>query len=168
MNKYQYIIDEVNKIIEAYDTTDPISIAEGLGIIVKYSPISAKGYYFANSKIKLITLQKNMISALTRSVLAHEIGHDRLHSEKGQEVTFIDDGINLNNCRTDLEANIFASVLLIRDDEIRDCIFIKRYDIYQIGAYFDVDPNLVALYLDKIADFKDQLREIEYNLDFLE
>lgn len=168
MNKYQYIIDKANEIIEECGTRDPFKIAKYLNISVKFLPMEAKGFYYADPNIKLVTLQENMLSALTRSVMAHEVGHDVLHGEEGQEVVFIDDGINLNNIRTDIEANLFASALLIPADELKELIFTNQYDIYQIAGCFDVDPNLVAFNINKLVDYKDKLREIEYNSDFLE
>lgn len=115
-------IDIAEKVIELtkkYNTRDPFSLADSLGIDVDCADLgSLKGFYIVYSDNRFVVLNSSLTEPLSRVILAHEIGHDILHREFAQngglkESTFFD-----MKSRPEMEANVFAANLLITDKEV--------------------------------------------------
>ena len=113
------IYELTNELTKKYRTRDPFSLAESLGIDVDCADLgSLKGFYIVYSRNRFVVLNKSLTESLSRIILAHEIGHDRLHrsiAENGglKESSFFD-----MKSKPEMEANVFAANLLITDKEV--------------------------------------------------
>ena len=107
------------ELTKKYKTRDPFSLADSLGIDVDCADLgSLKGFYIVYNKNRFVVLNTSLTESLSRVILAHEIGHDRLHraiAENGglKEASFFD-----MKSRPEMEANVFAANLLITDKEV--------------------------------------------------
>ena len=125
--KIEYIIDQVKKTVKKYDETDPIRLADAMKIIVSYKPMGTdegciKGFFVIAKRIKHITINSDLPEELQKVILAHEIGHAVLHKEDAQVAAFHElmlfDGVD----HKEYEANIFASELLLSNEDVMDAI----------------------------------------------
>lgn len=113
------IYEITNELCKKHKTRDPFFLADSLGIDVDCADLgSLKGFYIVYNKNRFVVLNVNLTEALSRIILAHEIGHDRLHrsiAENGglKEASFFD-----MKSKPEMEANIFAANLLITDKEV--------------------------------------------------
>lgn len=73
-------------------------------------------------RIKHITINSDLPEELQKVILAHEIGHAVLHKEDAQVAAFHElmlfDGVD----HKEYEANIFASELLLSNEDVMDAI----------------------------------------------
>ena len=120
MSAIGYITKAVETLSRKYRTRDPYELCDALGISIREKDLGkeVKAYYCYYSRIRSIVLNARVSEIVKRILVAHELGHDRLHKElallKGfQEVELFDMMIP-----TEYEANIFAAELLIDDDEL--------------------------------------------------
>ena len=111
-----------NRLVRNYDTRDPYKICDEIGVRIRLKDLGTdiKAYYFYQSRIRNIVLNNRVSETVRRILVAHELGHDRLHKEiallKGfQEIDLFDAAQP-----TEYEANIFAAELLIDDDELAE------------------------------------------------
>ncbi len=115
------IFDLTNELVKKYKTRDPFSLADCLGIDVDCADLgSLKGFYIVYSKNRFVVLNTSLTESLSRIILAHEIGHDRLHraiAKNGglKESSFFD-----MKSKPEMEANVFAANLLITDNNVID------------------------------------------------
>jgi len=124
MSSFDYITREIQLLTMKYDTRDPYEICDGLDVKIRLKNLGKdiKAYYFYQSRIRNIVLNCNVSEPIRRILVAHELGHDRLHQEiamlKGfQEIEMFDMAIP-----TEYEANIFAAELLIDDEELLELL----------------------------------------------
>ncbi len=113
------IYEITNVLCKKYKTRDPFILADLLGIDVDCADLgNLKGFYIVYNRNRFVVLNVNLTETLSRIILAHEIGHDRLHrtiAENGglKEASFFD-----MKSKPEMEANIFAANLLITDKEV--------------------------------------------------
>lgn len=114
----------VKNLVNRHQTRDPRRIANNLNIHVKYLPYeNTKGYFIKIKGNKFIIINSTLDETTQQIVLAHELGHALLHSnktnflkfEKGISLTQDEDLFN-SNCIYENQANKFAAELLIHDD----------------------------------------------------
>lgn len=114
----------VKNLVTKCGTRDPRRIAKYLDIHVKYLPYeNTKGYFIKVKGNKFIIINSTLDDTTQQIVLAHELGHALLHSnkknflkyEKGISLTQDEDLFN-SNCIYENQANKFAAELLIHDD----------------------------------------------------
>ena len=124
MSKFDYITEVAEKLTRKQKTRDPYELCDALGIRVRYKDLGndIKAYYFYHSRIRNIVLNTRISEAVQRILVAHELGHDRLHMDiamlKGfQEVELFDMALP-----TEFEANLFAAEILIDDDELLELL----------------------------------------------
>ncbi|MEE1115126.1 MAG: ImmA/IrrE family metallo-endopeptidase [Eubacterium sp.] len=134
---------EVRKLSPAHDL---LQTAEELGIDVVFSDRYTEllGMYTCRWRHRFIFLNDRMDEEMTRMVLAHEIGHDRLHRPLAangllQEFTLF----NMKD-KTEYEANAFAAHLLLDDKDVLDRIY-AGYDVSEIARDLHVDINLLLI-----------------------
>ena len=76
------IYEQVRKDILKTKSTDPRELAEALGIRVRYRILGElKGLYCCIDRCRYILINQELCDEEIRMVLAHEIGHDRLHQK---------------------------------------------------------------------------------------
>ena len=112
------IRDTVHRLTKKYQTRDPYELAESLGIITLFVPLSraVRGFYQLSNRIQIIYINSNLPEEIRRIVLAHEIGHAVLH--RSVNTFFMDHHTFLITDRYETEANRFAADLLISDNDV--------------------------------------------------
>ena len=159
MNAEQ-IYDIVQNIMNKSKETDPFRIAESLGIYIRYDELGKLlGMYTIMHNCRFIIINRNLPYIWKRIVCAHELGHDTLHrriamSRALQEFGYID-----LTSKPEYEANMFASELLINDDEVLT-LFQEQRDYWHIAADLNIEPNFLALKLRNM-----NMRGIDINCD---
>ncbi len=115
------IVRSVAKLKAKCGETDPFALCSFLGIPVCFSPMgngndAIKGFFVKSSRIKVITVNSDLPYMIQRIITAHELGHAMLHADSGihafHELALFDE-----SSRCEKEANLFASELLISDDD---------------------------------------------------
>lgn len=101
-----------------FNTRNPFEIADHLGILYQIGNIGCSGCYMFLKNHRYIFLNQNLSEYETRLVMAHELGHAIMHRK--ENCYFIRNKTLLLNSKIEIEANIFASELLIPDDIIRE------------------------------------------------
>lgn len=108
----------VLNLITKYRTRNPFKLAESLGIIVKFVDLGeVRGLFKKILKNKYIFINSNLSEFDQRIVCCHELGHAILHSSSEYQF-LIDNTSLLRKSKLEDEANLFASYLLIPDDEV--------------------------------------------------
>lgn len=118
----EQISDAAKQLKRTYDETDPERLALQMGIIVSKASMGlyegcCKGFFIIYKRMKHITINSDLPDILQKVVMAHELGHCVLHSGTSSaafhEVTLFDDVD-----RNEYEANVFASELLLSDEDV--------------------------------------------------
>lgn len=113
---------QIKRIVSYYykkfNTRNPFEIADHLGILYQIGNIGCSGCYMFLKNHRYIFLNQNLSEYETRLVMAHELGHAIMHRK--ENCYFIRNKTLLLNSKIEIEANIFASELLITDDIIRE------------------------------------------------
>ena len=120
MSSIDYVAGVAETLTRKYETRNPYKICEELGVRIRLKDLGTdiKAYYFYHSRIRNIVVNSRVSETIRRILVAHELGHDRLHQDiamlKGfQEIELFDIAQP-----TEYEANIFAAELLIDDAEL--------------------------------------------------
>ena len=165
----EYIAEKGAKLVQRFGTRDPFKIAKELGIKVMFVDDfeKLKGVYRVIKRNRWIFINSNLSEWMQRVVCAHEIGHDQLHRAYAKGDGLLEFVIYDMNTRPEYEANVFASQILLPDDEVLEHIH-NGYDSQQIACMMHSDINLVALKVSTLNylggyDF----RPVEHNSTFL-
>ena len=128
---------------------NPYDIAEGLGIklIQNFDFKKLYGMYTVIKRKRIIILNGNLEPGLKKTVLAHELGHDRLHKELAANRVVHDIMLYDMSLRPEYEANMFAAELLITDDDIFELMRDYGYSAEQTGARLGLSADLVTIKL---------------------
>ncbi|MDR0944460.1 MAG: ImmA/IrrE family metallo-endopeptidase [Ruminococcus sp.] len=166
--EFQRIVEKSRRLVQRYKTRDPFEIARELGIHVRFSKefTTLKGMYVIIMGNRFIIVNGKLDEQTLKLVVAHEIGHDRLHRELAKKSAISDLSLYKKDCRPEYEANLFAAELLIDTDALLELIY-DGYECEEAAKILETDVNLLSL---KIAALKYQgidLREQEYNSKFL-
>ena len=117
------ILEEVDKLTRKYKTRDPFEIAKGLNIDIIYHDLgNLKGYYYYQSRMKYIVINKNISEDLKPVICAHELGHDRLHLHFAKNFAIREFGLFDMSSKPEREANLFAAELLIDESKLMELI----------------------------------------------
>lgn len=108
----------VLNLIAKYRTRNPFKLTKSLGIIVKFADLGeVRGLFKKILRNKYIFINSNLSEFDQRIVCCHELGHAILHSSSEYQF-LIDNTSLLRRSKLEDEANLFASYLLISDDEV--------------------------------------------------
>lgn len=143
---------KLKETIRRYGTRDPFEIARARGIQVRYLPMQVqKGFSVGVLKNYFIYINENLSEQMQRTSCAHELAHVLLHKN------YLDESPRLMNMsrfemssQTEYEADLFAALLLIEDDELIACLR-QGMDIASAASCLNVNVNHVAL---KLAEMK--------------
>ena len=109
----------VRKLIKKYGTSDPYQLVKELNVILLYVPLkSVNGFYNYYKRNHLIYLSDTLSEVECRRVLAHELGHLILHCKVNAIALSTHTSLGVE--RYENEADMFASELLISDEDILD------------------------------------------------
>ena len=125
--KIEYIANQVRETVKKYDETDPVRLAKAMNIYLRFdhlgtAPGCIKGFFAIISRIKHITINYDLPEELQKVILAHEIGHVVLHKKEAQMSAFHELELFDNVDQKEYEANIFASELLLSNEDVMDAI----------------------------------------------
>ena len=113
----------------------------------------------------IILVNSNQVPVRQRFSIAHELGHYFLHSSDNTAKQVHIDKVryyrnNKSSLGTDdreIEANIFASELLIPSDELKNILSSGKYDIYDdkcidgLATKFNVSSAALSVKIEKLA-----------------
>lgn len=151
----KWIYDRVQALVDKYQTRDPEELAARLNIKIKYMADTERllGMYKVLLKNRYIFLPGN-IGHLKNTVLAHELGHDQLHRDYCKEGAGFHESKLFNPTNQyEIEANIFAAHLLIRDEDIYEYLREGLTD-RDLALKLGVDINLLNLKISEMAKLK--------------
>lgn len=131
----------VKKLIKTHNTTNPSELAELLDIgIIEHDLKTAYGMYKLVNRNKFIFINIRLDDITKRFVIAHELGHAILH-RKSPGFYFKNHTL-IDTCVFENEANIFASELLIDNNELLE-VLNYGWTIPQLASYFNVTSDLI-------------------------
>ncbi len=134
-----YTIKVVEDLKKKYKTSDPLELVDCLGITLIITSLgSISGMYKYIKRNKTIFLNNKLNEYERRFVLAHEISHAVMHTKSS---CFFTNTLN-NKLKMEYQANMFAAELLIDLKNI-DTIYLEKYSIKQLAAYFNVPVELI-------------------------
>ena len=143
--RIDYIIENVNALVEKCGTRDPQEICRQMQIYIHYHDLQQKlkGYYFYHSRIHNIVIDSNIIDVFHNVLIAHELGHYRLHQDiammKGfQEVDVLQER---KDTPTEYEANLFAAELLLEDDAVLELL--QEHTFFETAGILHVPAALL-------------------------
>lgn len=138
----QDIRKKVQYYVKKYETNDPFKLAKYLGVLVQFGNIDFEGCYMFLKNHRYIFLNQNLEENELRFVMAHELGHALLHRKIN--CYFIKNQTLLLNSKIEIEANKFATELLIPEDKL---IEYKEFTISQLATLFGYNEELIKLRL---------------------
>lgn len=120
------------------------------------------GYYTVLLNCEYISINPNCTAAQRISALAHELGHtlfDRKHASSGQafQDTYF---YSLDNSKAERRANIFASELLLSDDDILKPIGYYEFNADRIHLEANMPSHASAAY--RAMKYQELLQEFLY------
>lgn len=145
MSSIDYIASVADKLVTKYDTRNPYKICDELGIHIHLKDLGRdiKAYYFYQSRIRNIVVNNRVSDVIRRILVAHELGHDRLHKDiamlKGfQEIELFDMAQP-----TEYEANLFAAELLIDDAELLERLNDEQASFFSVARELRIPADLL-------------------------
>ena len=127
------IIETAEKVLEEYGGRNIFETAENSGAKVWFRQLGGlKGFYIYENGSRYIVINSDLDKVMQKVVCAHEFGHDILHRELSvggirENTLFLDTN------KTEREANIFASSVLISDEEILEQVS-YQFDIESVSS----------------------------------
>lgn len=121
------IVQEVSRLKKKYAESDPSQLARDMKIMVAYEPMGVydgccKGFFLVHSRIRHITVNSDLPEQLQKVILSHELGHAVLHAHSGSMAAFHEMTLFDTADQKEYEANLFASELLLTDQEVLDLL----------------------------------------------
>ncbi|MFM1582357.1 ImmA/IrrE family metallo-endopeptidase [Helcococcus ovis] len=147
-----WIYNKANRLVKKYGTRNPEILIKELNIKLYYMGATSRllGMYRIILKNRFIFIPNNL-GTLTKTVLAHELGHDQLHRKECEKgASFHESSVFNFTSKYELEANIFAAHLLISDEDIYS-MFKYRENEYNVASELGVDINLLNLKISEMA-----------------
>ena len=144
MTSSKRIADIASRIVKKYETRDPFKMAKlcGVELIIKDLG-SLKGFYKVVYDTPFIFLNSSLSQSEARLVCAHELGHHALHRAAAR-VGFEEFSLFSETSRREYEANLFAAVLLICDEDVTELLECG-YTTAQIAAALGIDERIAEL-----------------------
>ena len=114
MATIDYIVRVTQKLVTKHQTRNPYEICDSLGIRISLKDIDAnlKAYYCCQARVRNIVLNNSVPEIDQRILVAHELGHDRLHKKLALLQGFQEAEMFIKTLPTEYEANLFAAELL--------------------------------------------------------
>ncbi|MGC7872588.1 ImmA/IrrE family metallo-endopeptidase [Desulfosporosinus sp. SYSU MS00001] len=117
----------IHTLIRKYKTNTPFTIAEHLGVHIRYADLGehTRGIYYSKLRRRFIVINSSLNNHWQRFICAHELAHDRLH--RGLNRFFIDEYSFLNADKFESQANKFAVQLLLFNGDINSGETIEQF-----------------------------------------
>ena len=137
------IKQKADSLARKYRTRNPFEILQGLNAILVFAPlIDTRAFYQYFQRNNIIYIDENLPRHEQAFECAHEMGHMFLH--KKANTIFMDTRTELNTCRYEREADLFAMSLLVSDDMIAEY---QQCSIDQISRALGYETRLIKLRL---------------------
>jgi Zn-dependent peptidase ImmA (M78 family) len=119
-----HISRTVDRLTKKYQTRDPYELCTALGVRIRIMDLGTniKAYYFYHSQIRNIVLNSRVTPPVRNILVAHELGHDRLHKKIAMQKGFQELELFNQTLPCEYEANIFAAELMVPDRQLLDLI----------------------------------------------
>lgn len=142
------IIEEIQKLKQKFDTSDPFELIRDLNINlwIRNGLGNLKGFYYMTHHQHYIVINADLNDRDRLMVAAHELGHDRFHQHLAKVSPLKDFMLYDMTSRTEHQANVFASELLIADKDIEECIA-ENMDYFNLCSTVGFNPQLVTFKL---------------------
>lgn len=130
-------------IVKKYHTRNPFEIIKEKNVILVYAPlVDVRGFYQYFQRNHLIYIDENLSEHEKKFVCAHELGHMLMH--KKANAVYMDTKTCFNTNKYEIEANTFASNLLIPDE-----VILENYNLTteQLSRLLGYEQALVELRL---------------------
>ena len=143
----KFITGVVSDLKRTYGTSNPYELCSVLGIILLYHSMgtlsdSCKGFYFTHLGVNTITINSDLPEIIQKVILAHELGHAKLHGNGKGEAQFHEFALFDEVSRKEYEANIFAAELLLEDSEVLELLN-EEGSFFQAAAKLNVPPEIL-------------------------
>ena len=131
----------VDNLCRKYKTRNPYELINAMGIILQYGENMEKvrGFYLYANRIKLICVGNGLPEHIERFVISHELGHAVMH--KQSSAPFLQSTF-LSLDRMEIEANKFATELVIPDEEIMEH---WEYTIDEWAMFYGLPREVIEL-----------------------
>ena len=131
----------VDNLCRKYKTRNPYELIDAMGIILQYGENMEKvrGFYLYANRIKLICVGNGLPEHIERFVISHELGHAVMH--KQSSAPFLQSTF-LSLDRMEIEANKFATELVIPDEEIMEH---WEYTIDEWAMFYGLPREVISL-----------------------
>lgn len=131
----------VDNLCRKYKTRNPYELIDAMGIILQYgeSMEKVRGFYLYANRIKLICVGNGLPEHIERFVISHELGHAVMH--KQSSAPFLQSTF-LSLDRMEIEANKFATELVIPDEEIMEH---WEYTIDEWAMFYGLPREVIEL-----------------------
>jgi len=108
----------IHTLTRKYKTNNPFTIAEHLGIHIRFADLGehTRGIYYSKLRRRFIVINSRLDSHWQRFICAHELAHDRLH--RGLNRFFLDKYSFSNANKYERQANQFAVQLILINTNI--------------------------------------------------
>ena len=137
------IKQKADSLARKYKTRNPFEILQGLNAILVFAPlIDTRAFYQYFQRNNIIYINENLPRHEQAFECAHEMGHMFLH--KKTNTIFMDTRTELNTCRYEREADLFAMSELVSDDMIAEY---QQFSIDQISRALGYEKRLIELRL---------------------
>ena len=131
----------VDNLCRKYKTRNPYELIDAMGIILQYGEDMEKvrGFYLYANRIKLICVGNGLPEHIEKFVISHELGHAVMH--KQSSAPFLQSTF-LSLDRMEIEANKFATELVIPDEEIMEH---WEYTIDEWAMFYGLPREVIEL-----------------------
>ncbi len=156
MNRILQIKHLADDLMEKHGTCNPFELAEGMGVQVVSCPEfqNLEGMYKVILGKRFVFLNGNLKRRRARQILAHELGHDVLHREMGEDSIVQDTFLVDMTLKPEYEANLFAAQILLPDLEVKKLLE-EGNSTSQIAQRLKVEEAFVNL---KLQILKEEMR----------
>lgn len=157
-----YICREVAKLKRKYGEDDPFKLVKAMGIFVLFEPMGCrmedcKGFFLAQSRKKIITINGDLPESLQRIICIHEVGHAVLHAKQSGVCAFHDFSLFEGTSRAEYESNVFSADYLLDDGVVLNML-------NEDGFFFGAAARLRVPA--ELLDFKFRILKLKgYKLD---
>lgn len=143
---YEDICNCAKRLKNTYRTNDALSIAESMGILVRYDSMGTeanalKGYFVETHRIRAIAINCDLPEIVQRIIGAHELCH-AINHRKCELLPFHDIALFDETSTLEKEANMFAAEFLLDDEEVID-ILNQDYTFFGAAAVLGVPAELL-------------------------
>ena len=145
MSTIGYITKTVEALSRKYHTRDPYELCDALGVRIRLKDLGTeiKAYYLCYARIHSIVLNSRVSEVVRRILVAHELGHDRLHKEIALLKGFQEVELFSMTLHTEYQANIFAAELLIDDKELLDLLSDDSMSFFSVARELYIPAGLL-------------------------